>query len=99
MIRRHLTFAAIAVAAAALLTTGPAAVSAAAESPDTSAPGDRYVSNPPEDGQLVAYCSDQAQLANNLEMQGDHDRAQNVVGAANLRGCRIYTFEAGWAVW
>lgn len=58
----------------------------------TAAPGDTYMSNPPQDKQLIGYCQDQARLANNLVDRGDPDRAADVVGAANLRGCRIFTF-------
>ncbi|MFD4292458.1 hypothetical protein ACFWPA_01320 [Rhodococcus sp. NPDC058505] len=86
-LRRLLT---IGVAAAAMILAGPAAAVGAAD----SGAGDRYVSNPPDDDHLVGYCDDQAQLGNNLEAQGDHDRAASVVGAANMRGCRIYTFPA-----
>ncbi|MGW0176120.1 hypothetical protein ACWDUM_20030 [Rhodococcus sp. NPDC003322] len=96
MIRRTTAFVLVAFASTALLVAGPATSAEAATAPPKAGPGDRYVSNPPDDNQLVGYCSDQAQLANNLEMQGDHDRALNVVGAANMRGCRIYTFEASW---
>lgn len=80
-----------ALSAVAALTCGPVA---AAASPTPSAVGDRYVNNPPEDAGLTDYCADETELANNLERKADHDRALNVVGTANMRGCRIYTFRA-----
>lgn len=76
--------AAVAVACAAAAFLVPAGAAAAQ--------GDTYVSNPPEDRSLIGYCQDQATLANNLVEDGDQDRALDVVGAANIRGCRIYTF-------
>lgn len=60
--------------------------------PGAQSAGDRYVNNPTDDAGIAAYCADQAVLANNLDRQGDRDRAEEVVGAANMRGCRIYTF-------
>ncbi|MGW4479640.1 hypothetical protein [Rhodococcus triatomae] len=80
--RRRVAVVAAGICAACVLS--PLGASAAA--------GDAYVSNPPEDRDLIGYCQDQARLANNLVEKGDSDRAVDVVGAANIRGCRIYTF-------
>ncbi|MFF0813803.1 hypothetical protein ACFYVR_01380 [Rhodococcus sp. NPDC003318] len=86
MIHRHV---ATCVAILVLLVT-PVAAEAVPSTP--SDPPDRYVSNPTDDPGIADYCAGEAQLANNLDRQGDRDRAEQVVGAANMRGCRIYTF-------
>jgi hypothetical protein len=81
-----------AVRRVAVVAAGICAVFVLAPLGASAATGDMYVSNPPEDRDLIGYCQDQARLANNLVEQGDSDRAVDVVGAANIRGCRIYTF-------
>lgn len=85
MIRRTLTSAAIAIAAvvAPLISIAPSAVAAAS---------DTYISNPPDDPSDRSHCDDQAELANNLADKGDRMAADGVVSAANMSGCRIYTF-------
>ncbi|GAA4487695.1 hypothetical protein GCM10023094_46480 [Rhodococcus olei] len=93
MIRRHV--AATGAVIALLVAAAPFAIAATSTTPSVPA-GDTYVSNPTEDKQITGYCADQAQLANNLERRNDHDRALQVVAAANMRGCRIYTFHTSW---
>lgn len=81
------------VAAAAFLvlaTVGAPFAGAAAFA--SAAPGDTYISNPPSNPADEEFCSDQAALANNLSAKGDYARADQVVSAANMKGCRIFTF-------
>jgi len=85
MIRRIVAAASIAIAAAAVPLV-PALAAAA--------PGDTYISNPPANPADQGFCEDQAALANNLAAKGDFARADGVVSAANMSGCRIYTFSS-----
>nr|WP_271210339.1 hypothetical protein [Rhodococcus wratislaviensis] len=87
MIRRIVAAASIAFAAAAVPLVGPATFAVAA-------PGDTYISNPPANPSDQSFCDDQAALANNLSAKGDFARADGVVSAANMSGCRIYTFSS-----
>lgn len=83
--------------AAAPATTPPATPPDTTPPVTTTAPPPGYVSNPTDDPSIAAYCADQAQLANNLTSRGDRDRAMEVVSEANMRGCRVYTFQASWS--
>ncbi|MFC9550804.1 hypothetical protein ACFTWF_08130 [Rhodococcus sp. NPDC056960] len=85
MIRRIVAAASIAIAAAAVPLV-PALAAAA--------PGDTYISNPPANPTDQSFCDDQAALANNLAAKGDYMRADGVVSAANMSGCRIFTFHS-----
>ncbi len=87
MNRRTLVSAAIAIAAvvAPLISLAPSAV---------AAPGDTYISNPPSNPGDQDFCDDQTALANNLAAQGNRMASDGVVSAANMRGCRIYTFHS-----
>ncbi|MEV0947226.1 hypothetical protein [Rhodococcus sp. NPDC049939] len=87
MIRRTLTSAVIAIAAvvAPLISLAPVAVAVQDET---------YISNPPFDPDDQDFCDDQATLANNLAARGDQMGADGVVAAANMKGCRIFTFQS-----
>ncbi|MFC9356143.1 hypothetical protein ACFTZB_06095 [Rhodococcus sp. NPDC057014] len=87
MIRRIVAAASIAIAGAAVPLVGPVPYAVAA-------PGDTYISNPPANPADQGFCEDQAALANNLSAKGDFARADGVVSAANMSGCRIYTFSS-----
>lgn len=84
---RHVVTAAVVAVTAALSLFGTTTAAFAALQ-------DTYISNPSTDPSLQDFCDDQATLANNLRDQGHEARAEEVVGTANMRGCRIFTFES-----
>ncbi|MFD4369370.1 hypothetical protein [Rhodococcus sp. NPDC058521] len=59
-----------------------------------AAQSDTYISNPADDSSMQDFCDDQATVANNLSKQNHRAQAEEVVSAANMRGCRIFTFES-----
>lgn len=84
---RHAAATAVVTVTAALSLFGATTTAVAASQ-------DAYISNPSTDPSLQDFCDDQATLANNLRAQGHEARAEEVVGTANMRGCRIFTFES-----
>ncbi len=86
-----LTFVAAPAASATTLATTTTAA------PSTTTRSDKYISNHTEDRSIARHCAEQAELANNLVRQGGEDTAMRIVSEANMRGCRIYTFEASWS--
>lgn len=57
-------------------------------------PGDVYISNPTANPDDQQFCDDQAALANNLAAGRDYMRADQVTSAANMKGCRVFTFQS-----
>ncbi|NLE78790.1 MAG: hypothetical protein GX610_04275 [Rhodococcus sp.] len=80
-------------AAAALVSVSMAA-SIVSSTPAFADSADTYISNPVTDSSLQSFCDGQATAANNLAAQNQTARAKEVVAAANMRGCRIFTFES-----